>query len=59
MIVYLVWVVWDGLKASKHTNELDGYLRAGRSLPWWVVGLSVMATDMSVWWISHLPLSLG
>ena len=47
VVVYLVWVVWDGLKASKHTGELDGYLRAGRSLPWWVVGLSVMATQLS------------
>lgn len=47
VIVYLVWVVWDGLKSSKHTGELDGYLRAGRSLPWWVVGLSVMATQLS------------
>jgi SSS family transporter len=47
VVGYLVWVVWDGLKSSKHTNELDGYLRAGRSLPWWVVGLSVMATQLS------------
>lgn len=44
---YLLWVVWDGLRHSKRTNELDGYLRAGRSLPWWVVGLSVMATQLS------------
>ena len=47
VVVYLVWVVWDGLRSSKHTGELDGYLRAGRSLPWWVVGLSVMATQLS------------
>jgi SSS family transporter len=47
VVGYLVWVVWDGLKSSKKTNELDGYLRAGRSLPWWVVGLSVMATQLS------------
>ena len=47
VLAYLVWVVWDGLRSSKKTNELDGYLRAGRSLPWWVVGLSVMATQLS------------
>lgn len=47
VLVYLTWVVWDGLRASKRTGELDGYLRAGRSLPWWVVGLSVMATQLS------------
>lgn len=44
---YLVWMVWDGLRMSKRTDELDGYLRASRSLPWWVVGLSVMATQLS------------
>lgn len=47
VIAYLVWIVWDGLRMSKHTNELEGYLRASRSLPWWVVGLSVMATQLS------------
>jgi SSS family solute:Na+ symporter len=44
---YLVWIVWDGLRLSKKTDQLDGYLLAGRSLPWWVVGLSVMATQLS------------
>ena len=47
VIAYLVWVIWDGLRLSKRTDELDGYLRASRSLPWWVVGLSVMATQLS------------
>jgi SSS family transporter len=45
--VYLIWVITSGLRASKRTNELDGYLRANRSLPWWAVGLSVMATQLS------------
>ncbi|MEO8481626.1 MAG: sodium:solute symporter [Acidobacteriota bacterium] len=44
---YLVWVVWDGVRLSRGTNEVDGYLLAGRSLPWWAVGLSVMATQLS------------
>jgi len=45
--VYLVWIVWDGLKRSKATNEVEGYFLANRSLPWWAVGLSVMATQLS------------
>jgi Na+/proline symporter len=45
--VYLAWVVVSGVRASRRTNELEGYLRANRSLPWWAVGLSVMATQMS------------
>ena len=44
---YLVWVVYDGLKRSRGTDEVEGYFLAGRSLPWWAVGLSVMATQMS------------
>jgi solute:Na+ symporter, SSS family len=44
---YLVWVTWDGVRLSRHTQQMDGYLLAGRSLPWWAVGLSVMATQLS------------
>jgi len=44
---YLAWIAWDGLRLSKTTEGLEGYLLAGRSLPWWAVGLSVMATQLS------------
>jgi SSS family solute:Na+ symporter len=44
---YLVWIVHDGLKRTKDTNEVEGYFLANRSLPWWAVGLSVMATQLS------------
>src|SRR3954468_21161374 len=44
---YLVWIVYDGLRRSKGTDKVDGYFLANRSLPWWAVGLSVMATQMS------------
>jgi SSS family solute:Na+ symporter len=44
---YLLWVVIDGLRMSRRTHEMDGYLLASRSLPWWAVGLSVMATQLS------------
>src|SRR5215217_7753205 len=47
VVVYLVWIVWDGLRKSHRTNELEGYFLANRSLPWWAVGLSVMATQLS------------
>ncbi len=45
--VYLAWIVWDGLRLTKRSNELEGYFLGGRSLPWWAVGLSVMATQLS------------
>ena len=47
VLAYIVWVVVDGLRRAKGTDKIDGYFVANRSLPWWVVGLSVMATQMS------------
>ncbi len=47
VVAYLLYVVFDGIKRSKSTHELRGYFLANRSLPWWAVGLSIMATQMS------------
>src|ERR1700704_190893 len=47
VFVYVVWIVYDGLRRSKGTDKVAGYFLANRSLPWWAVGLSVMATQMS------------
>ncbi len=46
-VAYVGWIVIDGLRRSKGTDKVDGYFLANRSLPWWAVGLSVMATQMS------------
>src|SRR5262245_5645512 len=47
VVAYIAWVIIDGLRRSKGTDKVDGYFLANRSLPWWAVGLSVMATQMS------------
>ena len=47
VIVYLVYVVTDGLRRARGTNNIEGYFLANRNLPWWAVGLSVMATQLS------------
>src|SRR6266850_448309 len=47
VLVYIVWIIYDGLRRSKGTDKVEGYFLANRSLPWWAVGLSVMATQMS------------
>ena len=44
---YLVWIVWDGLRRTEGRDKVEGYFLANRSLPWWAVGLSVMATQLS------------
>lgn len=44
---YLVYVIWDGIRLTKHSGSKEGYFLADRGLPWWAVGLSVMATQLS------------
>ena len=44
---YLAYIVWDGLRRTRGREGVEGYFLANRSMPWWVVGLSVMATQMS------------
>ena len=45
--VYLAIVVFDGLRRTRGTTNIEGYFLANRDLPWWAVGLSVMATQLS------------
>lgn len=45
--VYLAYVIWDGIRMTKHSGSKEGYFLADRGLPWWAVGLSVMATQLS------------
>jgi SSS family transporter len=47
VIAWLGYVVLYGIRRSKGTTSIDAYLQASRSLPWWAVGLSVMATQLS------------
>jgi SSS family solute:Na+ symporter len=44
---YLGYVSIDGIRRSKGTKEIEGYFLANRALPWWAVGLTVMATQLS------------
>ncbi|HEX9691783.1 MAG TPA: sodium:solute symporter [Gemmatimonadales bacterium] len=47
VVAYLTYVVADGIRRAKGTDKIEGYFLANRSLPWWAVGLSVMATQLS------------
>src|ERR1051325_9829955 len=47
VIGWVAYVVHHGISRSKGTKEIEGYFLANRSLPWWAVGLSVMATQLS------------
>ena len=47
VVGYISYVMIDGIRRSKGTKDVEGYFLANRSLPWWAVGLSVMATQLS------------
>src|SRR5438034_4248503 len=47
VVAYLAFVAVDGLRRARKAKGLEGYFLANRSRPWWAVGLSVMATQLS------------
>jgi len=49
-IVFLAatgYTIWDGVRRTRAAKDLEGFFAAGRSIPWWAAGLSVMATQLS------------
>lgn len=44
---FLVYTIWDGTRSAKSSKNIDEYFLANRSMPWWAMGLSVMATQAS------------
>lgn len=47
MIVSVLLIVSYGLWRSRGSDTTDKYLRAGRSMPWYAMALSIMATQAS------------
>jgi Na+/proline symporter len=47
LIVSLVLIVGYGLYKGRGSGSLQAYLLADKSLPWWAMGLSIMATQAS------------
>lgn len=47
LIAFLAYTVWDGTRKGKDAHDIEGYLLAGRGMPWWAAGLSIMATQAS------------
>jgi SSS family solute:Na+ symporter len=55
LIATLAGVVLYGLYKSRTTKDLDGYYLSNRSMPWWIVLLSVMGTQASAVTFLSLP----
>jgi solute:Na+ symporter, SSS family len=47
LLSFTAWIVYDGLKRTKDSHEIEGYFLAKRSIPLWAAGISVMATQLS------------
>jgi solute:Na+ symporter, SSS family len=47
LVAFVGWIIYDGLKRTRDSREIDGYFLANRSIPWWAAGMSVMATQLS------------
>lgn len=44
---FLTYVIWDGTRRARSNRTADDYFLASRSVPWWAIGLSIMATQAS------------
>src|SRR5580698_64917 len=47
MFGWLAFIVGYGLYRGRGSNTVDSFLLAGRSMPWYAMGLSIMATQAS------------
>ena len=47
LVITLVGIVTYGVYRSRTTRNLDGYFLSGRSMPWWLILLSIMGTQAS------------
>ena len=47
LAAYLIAIVAFGWWVGRNNRKVDDFFLAGREMPWWAVGLSVMATQIS------------
>ncbi len=40
-------MIWDGTRHARKTRDAEELLLANRSMPWWAMGISIMATQAS------------
>jgi len=47
LAAFLGYTIWDGTRHGKESDNIEGFFLANRNMPWWAMGLSVMATQAS------------
>ena len=46
-LLVTAYTIWDGVRRTIGSKTMEGFFAAGRNIPWWAAGLSVMATQLS------------
>lgn len=47
LLCFFAYTLWDGMRQNAQTSNVEDLLLANRRMPWWAVGLSVLATQAS------------
>jgi len=47
LLSYLAVVVYIGSRSARKQHSLEDFFLAGRKVPWWAAGVSIIAADMS------------
>lgn len=55
IVFYMVGVAWFGMRAAGTQTNATDYFLGGRSLPWWAVLFSVVATETSTLTFISIP----
>jgi len=55
IIAYLGGIIWLGLRFGREQRTTKDYFLGGRNLPWWGVGLSIIATETSAMTFIGIP----
>jgi SSS family solute:Na+ symporter len=48
VVLYLVGIVLLGLYFTKYSTSTSGFFLAGKVLPFWAIGMSIVASDIGV-----------
>ncbi|MBZ5522209.1 MAG: sodium:solute symporter [Acidobacteriia bacterium] len=57
IVVYLICITLFGLRFRKSQRSLRDYFLADRNIPWWAIGLSIVAAETSTLTIISTPAS--
>lgn len=47
LLCFFAYTLWDGMRQNAQTTNVEDLLLANRRMPWWAIGLSVLATQAS------------